>query len=75
MRDLPDGGLELRLQLGALAEIERWVLGWGAAAEVIKPAALRKRIEMVALNLITTYKTAREYHAIQSHAWRPPGSV
>src|SRR6187402_2211570 len=38
MRDLPDGGLELRLRLGALNEVEQWVLGWGAAAQVIGPA-------------------------------------
>lgn len=55
MRDLPDGGLELRLRLGALAEIERWVLGWGASAEVIKPAALREKIRATAADLARTY--------------------
>ncbi|MET0262552.1 MAG: WYL domain-containing protein [Rariglobus sp.] len=44
MRNLADGRLELTLRLGALAEIERWVLGWGASAEVIKPPALRDKI-------------------------------
>ena len=53
--ELTDGGLELRLRLGALAEIERWVLGWGAAAEVIKPAALREKIRATAAALATTY--------------------
>src|SRR5690606_14621967 len=28
LRDRPDGGVELTLRLGALAEVERWVLGW-----------------------------------------------
>jgi proteasome accessory factor B len=54
-RDLPDGGLELRLRLGALAEIERWVLGWGATAEVVKPAALREKIRATATALAATY--------------------
>jgi proteasome accessory factor B len=58
MRDLPSGGLELRMRLGALAEVERWVLGWGAAAEVMEPAALRKRIRGVAESLAATYRTA-----------------
>jgi len=44
LKDLPDGGVELRLRLGALAEIERWVLGWGPSAEVIRPPELRARL-------------------------------
>ena len=59
MRDLPDGGLELRMRLGSLAEIERWVLGWGPAAEVLKPAALRDRIRENALALVKTYAPDR----------------
>jgi predicted DNA-binding transcriptional regulator YafY len=57
MRNLPDGGLELTLRLGALAEIERWVLGWGASAEVIKPAALREKIRATAAALTATYSS------------------
>ncbi len=56
MRDLPGGGLELRLRLGALAEVERWVLGWGAAAEVLEPAELRKRMAKVVATLAATYR-------------------
>jgi proteasome accessory factor B len=55
MRALPTGGLELRLRLGALAEIERWVLGWGAAAEVVAPAELRARIRSTVKTLASTY--------------------
>ena len=40
LRELKDGGLELRLKLSSLAEIERWVLSWGGDAVPIKPAAL-----------------------------------
>lgn len=44
MRELAGGGLELKLRLGALMEVEQWVLGWGAAAEVIGPAELRANV-------------------------------
>ncbi|MEO6569850.1 MAG: WYL domain-containing transcriptional regulator [Opitutaceae bacterium] len=44
MRELPEGGLELKLRLGALVEVEQWVLGWGAAAEVMAPKELRDRV-------------------------------
>jgi predicted DNA-binding transcriptional regulator YafY len=57
MRNLPDGGLELTLRLGALAEIERWDLGWGASAEVLKPAALREKVKTTAAALTATYQT------------------
>jgi predicted DNA-binding transcriptional regulator YafY len=55
MRLLPGGGLELRLHLGALAEIERWVLGWGASAEVVAPAELRSRVRATVQALAATY--------------------
>lgn len=54
-RELRDGGLELGLRLGALAEVERWILGWGAAAEVVKPAALREKILATAAALAGIY--------------------
>ena len=40
LRELKRGGVELRLNLSSLAEIERWVLSWGANAVVIKPPEL-----------------------------------
>jgi len=56
-RDLPDGGLELTLRLGALAEVEGWVLGWGADAEVVQPAELRRRLAATASRLAAVYDT------------------
>ena len=56
MRELPGGGLELRLRLGALSEIEQWVLGWGAAAEVVAPAELRASIRKTATTLAKLYR-------------------
>lgn len=40
MRELSNGALELRLRLGALVEVEQWILGWGANAEVLAPREL-----------------------------------
>jgi proteasome accessory factor B len=55
MRELSGGRLELRLRLGALAEVEQWVLGWGAAAEVLEPRALREKIREVSVKLAEMY--------------------
>ena len=56
MHELPRGGLELRLRLGALNEVEQWILGWGRAAEVISPAELRASIRLTVENLAEIYR-------------------
>ncbi len=56
LRDLPDGRLQLRLQLGALPEIERWVLTWGVDAEVVQPKELRDRLQTIACTLLQVYR-------------------
>jgi len=38
--ELPDGELELALQLTSFAEIHRWILSWGEHARVIAPKSL-----------------------------------
>src|SRR5439155_19228551 len=55
MRELPGGGLELKLRLGALLEVEQWILGWGDAAEVIGPPELRENIRKTAQALAAKY--------------------
>jgi predicted DNA-binding transcriptional regulator YafY len=55
-RDLPDGRLELTLRLGALPEIESWVLTWGADAEVLHPPELRDRLRLTASRLHRLYR-------------------
>ncbi len=60
MRELRDGGLELTLRLGALEEVEQWILGWGAAAEVIGPAKLRQQIARTVEKLANRYGPARD---------------
>ncbi len=56
LRDLPEGGLELKMRLGALPEIERWVLTWGADAEVEQPKELRDRMKTTTTALAALYR-------------------
>jgi proteasome accessory factor B len=44
IKALPDGGVEMRLELGSLEEIERWILSWGKRARVLGPPELIQRI-------------------------------
>jgi proteasome accessory factor B len=55
LNELPDGGLELSVRLGALAEIERWVLGWGKLAEVLEPKELRESVAKTVKVLAAKY--------------------
>lgn len=38
--ELDGGGLEMRLKLGSLVEIQRWILGWSGHAQVLAPKEL-----------------------------------
>jgi proteasome accessory factor B len=53
LRDLKQGGVELSLKLSSLVEIERWVLGWGGDATVVKPRELRESIRAAARRILT----------------------
>jgi predicted DNA-binding transcriptional regulator YafY len=44
-RQLPDGGIELTFCAGGSFEIERWILGWGDAMEVIAPESLLESLQ------------------------------
>ncbi|MEO6003002.1 MAG: WYL domain-containing protein [Opitutus sp.] len=55
MRELPGGALELKLRLGALMEVEQWILSWGSAAEVIGPPKLRENIRQSVASLARLY--------------------
>lgn len=55
LRELPGGALELTLRLGALSEVEQWVLGWGAAAEIVGPAELRENVRRTVAALAKLY--------------------
>ncbi|MBI3877373.1 MAG: WYL domain-containing protein [Verrucomicrobia bacterium] len=55
LRELKDGGLELRLKLSSLVEIERWILGWGGSVVVAQPAELRERVRHAAGEILRHY--------------------
>ena len=52
LRDLKDGGAELRMKLSSLAEVERWVLSWGGEAKVLKPKELAETVRNAAKKIL-----------------------
>ncbi|PZR70948.1 MAG: DNA-binding protein [Chthoniobacterales bacterium] len=51
----PDGSIILRLELGGLEEIERWILSWGSHVRVLEPAALAEQIRKEAAAITKLY--------------------
>ena len=52
LRDLKSGGVELKLKLSSLVEIERWVLSWGGDAVVLKPRELVENVRRAAQRIL-----------------------
>jgi predicted DNA-binding transcriptional regulator YafY len=52
LRELKGRGVELRLKLSSLVEIERWVLSWGGDAVVLKPRELAEAVKLAAKKMI-----------------------
>jgi proteasome accessory factor B len=57
LRELPDGGLELRMKLSSLAEVERWVLGWAGNARVLQPPELAESVAAAARKILQNSST------------------
>src|SRR6266540_2006651 len=57
--DLPDGGLRMRMRVTALDGVKRFVMQYGAHAQVIKPDELRQAIREEIGAMLATY-TARQ---------------
>ena len=55
LRELPDGGVELRMKLSSLAEVERWILGWAGNARVLKPPELAETVKQSAQNILRNF--------------------
>jgi predicted DNA-binding transcriptional regulator YafY len=51
-----DGGIELEMTLGALEEIERWILSWGDHARVLSPKLLIDSVKKRISTMQKTYK-------------------
>jgi proteasome accessory factor B len=52
LRELKDGGVELRLKLSSLGEVQRWVLGWGGSAVVVRPPELVESVKRAARQIL-----------------------
>jgi predicted DNA-binding transcriptional regulator YafY len=52
LRDLKGGGVELKMKLSSLAEVQRWVLSWGGDAVVVKPGELVESVQSVARKIL-----------------------
>jgi proteasome accessory factor B len=50
-----DGSLIMELQVGNLWEVKRWLIGWGADAELISPKELRSELSQTAWSMATMY--------------------
>ena len=48
LAELEDGGVQLRLKLSSLAEIQRWILSWGGRATVLAPVELAESVKAAA---------------------------
>ncbi|MBE7499634.1 MAG: WYL domain-containing protein [Verrucomicrobiales bacterium] len=54
LRELRAGGVELRLRLSSLVEIQRWVLGWGGEVQVLRPPELVRGVRAAAEAILAT---------------------
>jgi predicted DNA-binding transcriptional regulator YafY len=52
LRELKDGGAELKMKLSSLAEVQRWVLSWGGDAAVLKPLELIEAVKQSANKIL-----------------------
>ena len=52
LREVKGGGVEMHLKLSSLVEIERWVLGWGGDAKVVKPRELANAVRQAAERIL-----------------------
>ena len=52
LRELKNGGVELRLKLSSLGEVERWVLSWGGDAIVVQPRELAESVKEAAQRIL-----------------------
>lgn len=52
LKELNGGGVELRMKLSSLAEIERWILSWGGNASVVRPRELADSVNRAAQKII-----------------------
>lgn len=57
---LPDGSLDVRMQVAGLSDVARWVLSYGAECEVLSPPVLRHRVASEIRGLERIYSGNRQ---------------
>lgn len=57
LEPLPDGRLELGMEVGGTAELRSWVLSFGEGAEVLEPEALREEVRRELKAAVARYDT------------------
>jgi predicted DNA-binding transcriptional regulator YafY len=55
LKQAKDGSTEITYRVGDVDELVRWVLGWGAQAEIVGPRAARTRIAALAKEIAAKY--------------------
>jgi len=55
VKELKDGGLELRLKLSSLNEVQRWIMTWAGKAEALEPKELVEAIKSAASQLLENH--------------------
>jgi len=60
LRELRLFGSTLRGEADGTFEIIRWILGWGDAAEVIRPAGLRRDVAAILKSATSLYRAKRK---------------
>ena len=56
IQELSDRRIELSFRAGGMFEITRWILGWGDAAEVVRPAGLRECVARTLASAASVYE-------------------
>jgi len=60
IEELPSGGLILRLKVGGVDEVKRWIMGYGYHAEVLQPESLRAQFKDEAEKMRKIYEIKAE---------------
>jgi len=57
---LDDGRVEIEYRVADVDELVRWVLGWGAQAEIVEPTSARRRVADLAKEIAEKYSSEQQ---------------
>jgi proteasome accessory factor B len=52
LREFKNGGVELKMTLSSLGEVQRWILSWGGEAKVLQPPELVEAVRQAAAAIL-----------------------